>query len=354
MSISSLEINDLSHYYGDISTAKPTINSFTLSLEKGELVGLLGPSGCGKTTLLRLIAGFEKPFSGNIKLNNFLVANSEFSIPPERRGVGMVFQDYALFPHLDAWENICFGLRNKQNHDRAHWLLELLDISDFIHRYPHELSGGQQQRLALARALAPGTSLVLLDEPFSNLDVEVRLKLRSELPQILKSCNASAIIVTHDPHEALAICDRVAVMKDGNLHQCSPPSQLVQEPSTKFVAKFVLQRNLINVNVFENTILTPLGSINKPKGIKAGIKYTLLVDEDSIYIEKAHSGNSKILSREFYGNCWQLRIRCDDQIIRAVYNDYPVPSVGSKCNIRFIEEKWGLLIPGLIKCRLDL
>ena len=215
MSDLHLEITNLSHHYGDRTRSEQTLNSISLSLYKGELLGLLGPSGCGKTTLLRLIAGFEKPSEGSIVFQNQIISTSSFLLPPERRGIGMVFQDYALFPHLNAWDNVCFGLSQSQDNGRASWLMELLGLESLRKRFPHELSGGQRQRLGLARALAPGTSLVLLDEPFSSLDVEVRLRLRNELSRVLKTCSASGILVTHDPQEALGICDRVAIMREG-------------------------------------------------------------------------------------------------------------------------------------------
>jgi ABC-type sulfate/molybdate transport systems ATPase subunit len=157
----------------------------------------------------------------------------------------MVFQDYALFPHLDAWRNACFGLRPRQDRARVQRLLDLLGLAGLERRYPHELSGGQRQRLALVRALAPGNGVVLLDEPFSNLDVEVRLRLRSELPAVLAECGAAALLVTHDPEEALAVCDRVAVLHQGRLHQCASPMELVSRPATAFVGRFVLQGNLL-------------------------------------------------------------------------------------------------------------
>ena len=239
-----VEVRGLWHRYRS-ANSDWTLQGIDLTLEPGELVGLLGPSGCGKTTLLRLIAGFEVPSLGEVRMRGQPVATAQRWLPPERRGVGMVFQDYALFPHLTAWDNTCFGLRPGQDTSRAAWLLELLGLERLIKRYPHELSGGQRQRLALARALAPAPAVVLLDEPFSNLDVEVRLRLRSELPAVLSRCGTSGILVTHDPGEALAICDRVAVMQNGILHQCASPRTLVEAPATPFVGRFVLQGNLL-------------------------------------------------------------------------------------------------------------
>ena len=216
----TVAVRDLWHRY-DGPTGPWTLRGIDLQLAAGELLGLLGPSGCGKTTLLRLIAGFERPSQGTIHLQQRPWRGWPLAAA-ERRGIGMVFQDYALFPHLTAWQNACFGLRPGQDDSRAAWLLELLGLKGLELRYPHQLSGGQKQRLALARALAPAPKLVLLDEPFSNLDVEVRLRLRSELSSVLQVCGATGLIVTHDPGEALAICDRVAVM-DGVLHQCATP-----------------------------------------------------------------------------------------------------------------------------------
>ena len=223
MKNSALLIRNISHTYDKNKNAKLILNSVNLKIQKGELLGLLGPSGCGKTTLLRLIAGFEKPQKGEIFLNDNLISSSESLLSPEKRNIGMVFQDYALFPHLSVYENTKFGLKNKNQEDRIDYLLKVLGIDFLRDRYPHELSGGQKQRLAIARALAPGTSFLLLDEPFCSLDLNVKLRLRSELPNILKSFEASGLMVTHDPEEAMAICDKVAVMNDGFIHQYDTP-----------------------------------------------------------------------------------------------------------------------------------
>ncbi len=347
-----LRIKDICHHYGNEFKTESVLSSINLDLKKGELVGLLGPSGCGKTTLLRLIAGFERPVHGSISIEDKVVATPSYLLPPERRGIGMVFQDYALFPHLDVWKNVCFGLKNNSNKSRAIWLLELLGLKELIHRYPHQLSGGQRQRLALARALAPGPSLVLLDEPFCSLDVQVRQRLRSELSLVLKSCNATALLVTHDPNEALAICDRVAVMCEGELHQCEAPSSIVENPATAFVGQFVLQRNLIPITNESNCYLTPIGPLSKPDQVNSHKVNELIVDESSLQIRTRPDGKGLILSREFFSNRWLLKVEFNNLIFRIWHQLDNPPKAGEKCDVSVRKDKNGILFPGSIKCPL--
>ena len=335
-----VELSGIWHRYsGPAATGDWTLRDINFQLGPGELVGLLGPSGCGKTTLLRLIAGFETPDRGVVRIAGREVAGPQRWLPPERRGVGMVFQDYALFPHLDAWRNACFGLRRGQDSSRAAWLLELLGLKGLEHRYPHELSGGQRQRLALARALAPGCSLVLLDEPFSNLDVEVRLRLRSELPGVLARCGASGVIVTHDPEEALAICDRVAVLESGHLHQCASPQQLVASPATAFVGRFALQSNLLPARWQQGQLSTAFGALAAPAGSALpppsdADDLQVLVSPQGIQLTADDSAEAWVLGREFLGREWLYQVQwgqCRLRLRLPLAHDY---SRGQRCRLQ--------------------
>lgn len=233
-----LSLRHVTQSYGN----KTIVEDLSLQLERGEIGCLLGHSGCGKTTVLRGIAGFEEVNAGEIQLDQNVISRPGYSLPAHAREIGMVFQDYALFPHLNVTDNIRFGLAKQSKsaqQQRVTALLALVGLTEHAQAYPHELSGGQQQRVALARALAPRPRLLLLDEPFSNLDVELRERLGQDVRRILKQENMSALLVTHDQHEAFAMADRIAVMQAGRIVQWDTPYRLYHEPSTRFVADFI-------------------------------------------------------------------------------------------------------------------
>lgn len=235
-----LEVSQLEVRYA--GRAQAAVHGVTLSLKAGDIGVLIGPSGCGKTTLLRAVAGLEPVTGGEIRLTKSVVSSATLSVPPELRRIGMVFQDYALFPHLSVGRNVAFGIHQLPRAEQAARVaevLKLVGLEDSEHRYPHELSGGQQQRVALARALAPRPQLMLLDEPFSNLDVDLRERLAHEVRGILKAAGATALFVTHDQFEAFAIGDVIGVMHEGHLHQWDDAYTLYHRPATRFVADFI-------------------------------------------------------------------------------------------------------------------
>lgn len=272
------------------------VEDINFDLIEGEISCLLGPSGCGKTTILRTIAGFEKPTAGTIKLNDRIISDSANVVPPEKRRIGMVFQDFALFPHLTVEQNIIFGL-NKKNPDtnkkRCNELLKLINLEGSNRKYPHQLSGGQQQRIALARAMAPRPEILLLDEPFSSLDVELREQLAREVRQILKQENITAILVTHDQNEAFAMADKVGLIHNGKLIQWDTPYNLYHKPLTRFAADFVGRGEFIaGEYIGNNQIKTEIGVIHGdvPEHCKPGCILDLLIRPDDI----VHDDNSEI------------------------------------------------------------
>ena len=348
----ALVIENLSHSYDNNKATNLILDSINLKIKDGELLGLLGPSGCGKTTLLRLIAGFEVPKEGRIILNNNEISSSKNIVVPEKRNIGMVFQDYALFPHLNVYDNAKFGLKNKNNLSRIDYLLNVLGINSLKKRYPHELSGGQKQRLALARALAPGTSFLLLDEPFCSLDLNVKLRLRSELPTILRNFNASGLMVTHDPEEAMAICDKVAVMNNGQIVQIDEPSELINNPKTLFVSSFILGNNLLKINFSCGIINTVLGSINNANlQDNSNIKY-LSISPKSISIEKSPKGKGTVIAKEYLGEYFIYKVLVEDIHIRVRTHLTNNIDIGEKCNLNLIKNMQYFLFPGGIKNKI--
>ena len=344
-----LIIDDLHHKYNKQNLSNWILNAINLEIEAGELLGLLGPSGCGKTTLLRLIAGFEFPSKGRITLNEKEISSATRILTPEKRNIGMVFQDYALFPHLTVLENVMFGLKNKNDRSRVDYLLNIVGLENLLSRYPHELSGGQKQRLAIVRALAPGTNFILLDEPFCSLDMHVKLKLRSELPNILRSCNASGLMVTHDPEEAMSICDKVAVMKEGTIHQIDKPINLLENPKTLFVSSFILGNNILNIRKEDNSYFSCLGKINNLDLRSNQNLEFLSISPKFISINRSRNGNAVVISKEFLGEYFMYKVSINGQSLRVRTNINNLLNIGDKCTLTTNKDSFVYLYPGAYK-----
>ncbi len=303
-----LSLDRISHRYG----ARKTVDGLSLSLDLGSICCLLGPSGCGKTTVLRCIAGFERVADGEIRIDGAVVSSRQRHVPPERRRIGMVFQDYALFPHLDVQGNVGFGLRGSaEDRRRVGELLETVGLAAQARSYPHELSGGQQQRVALARALAPRPRLLLLDEPFSNLDVDLREQLAAEVRSVLKANGTTAVFVTHDQHEAFAMADEIAVMADGHIQQLDSAYNLYHQPGNRFVADFigqgvfvdgtVLAPNCLRIEIGDVVQAAPIRFANDASLCAPGSRVDILLRPDDVVHDDASPVRAKVLHKAFRG-----------------------------------------------------
>lgn len=305
----SLQTENLTKHYDDVSA----VENVSLNVKAGEFLTILGPSGCGKTTTLRLIAGFETPTSGKIQIGDKTVADDHQFMPPERRNIGMVFQDYALFPHVNVADNVGFGLRGrgKDKEQRVKRMLSLVGLSEYGHRMPYELSGGQQQRVALARALAPNPDILLLDEPFSNLDTALRSQVRADVREILHETETTAIFVTHDQEEALSLSDEIAVIFHGKLAQVATPHAIYNRPISKQVAQFIGEANFLPANAQGMMATSPLGTV-KLFHEKSG-DVQLMIRPEALRLSVDERGTpAKVLWREFYGHMQRVGIVLDD------------------------------------------
>lgn len=284
---------------------QPVVSEVSFHLHEGEIACLLGPSGCGKTTVLRALAGFNAVEGGEIELYGRVLSASGVHLPPEQRRIGMVFQDYALFPHLTVAQNIAFGLKGLSRKDadtRVSELLSLVQLEGKGQRYPHELSGGQQQRVALARALAPRPDLLLMDEPFSNLDTDLRRHLAREVREILKQQGIPAVLVTHDQEEAFAFSDKVGVLAEGRLHQWDSPYNLYYSPSSPRVAAFVGKGEFIPGTVRDGLLCTDVGNVMLTcNQWQDGDEVQLFVRPHEIVPADAEGAQAQILAKEFLG-----------------------------------------------------
>ncbi len=299
---SVLELRTVSCAY---ETGRPAVQDISFAAREGEILCLLGPSGCGKTTILRAIAGFEPVRSGQLFLSGQLVSSPGVMTPTENRRVGMVFQEYALFPHLRVQDNISFGLRHLARDERAarvQEMLRLTGLEGFERRYPHELSGGQQQRVALARALVQHPVVLLLDEPFSNLDPDMAGRMRQELHDLLRRTKTTTVLVTHDHDEAFAMADRIAVLNQGRLEQFDTPEMIYHLPATPFVADFVGQADFIPGTVSQGMVHTELGEFPDTIECKDGTAVVVMIRPDDVHLIPTKNARSRVLSRQFRGS----------------------------------------------------
>jgi iron(III) transport system ATP-binding protein len=326
----ALVCQGLSKTFGDTQA----LVDFTLSVPEGQIVALLGPSGCGKTTALRLIAGFDAADSGSLAIAGRTVFQGNHSVPPEKRNVGMVFQEGALFPHLTVEQNIAYGLpRGNERKERVNRVLALVGLQDFGHRMPHQLSGGQQQRVALARALAPQPELLLLDEPFSNLDPSLREQVRRDVLEILWASNVTAIFVTHDQEEALFIGDTVAVMHNGRIEQADSPEVIFHEPATRFVAEFIGTVDFLPAWQDQDQLMTEVGSAVWDASHADDVQVEVMMRPDCLNFHPSDDGQGVITSREFRGAFYMYQVSLPSgNTVRCLLPhtfEYPLGSKGN-------------------------
>ncbi|MDP3880547.1 MAG: ABC transporter ATP-binding protein [Dehalococcoidales bacterium] len=314
----------------------PAVDSVDLEVEEGGFLALLGPSGCGKTTLLRLIAGFETPDRGSVEIAGKPVSGRGIFVPPEKRRVGIVFQDYALFPHLSVGDNIAYGLnRSTDRKSRVKEMLSLVGMRDYQSRMPHELSGGEQQRVAIARALAPGPEVLLLDEPFSNLDADLRSRIRSEIKSILARAGATVIFVTHDQEEALFMGDRVGVMNRGKLEQLDTPEAIFHTPATTFVAQFIGTADFLKGQIENGQVATEIGGLPAYHKLPQGTDVRVMIRPDFLDITPAEDGIGEIVDRIFYGMHYIYRVRLPSgATIRSLQHHTRSYPVGARVSFR--------------------
>jgi iron(III) transport system ATP-binding protein len=329
MACSMIRLEGVTKRFG----ATTAVDAASLCVERGEVVALLGPSGCGKTTLLRLIAGFERPDGGMVEVAGRRVGGPGTWVPPEERRVGMVFQDYALFPHLTVAENVGFGLPRRERAGRVRELLRMVGLDGLDRRYPHELSGGQQQRVALARALAPSPELVLLDEPWSNVDPFLRDTLRAEVSEIIRPLGVTVLLVTHDREEAFSLADRIALMRDGTVVQEGTSEEIYFAPVSRWAAEFVGAANVLPGRVVAGLVQTSVGAFaaNGASGLASA---EVLVRPELLELEPDPAGAAEVVGREFRGHDVFYRVLLDGVELVSHRPSTEVVPLGSRVSIR--------------------
>jgi len=320
--------------YGDVEA----VRGVDLEVGRNQIVALLGPSGCGKTTMLRLIAGFERADAGSIAISGRTVTDARARVhtAPESRRVGMVFQDYALFPHLDVAANVAYALGRRPDLSRVTEVLDLVGLAGLEHRRPHELSGGQQQRVALARSLAPSPTVVLLDEPFSNLDAALRAEVRSEVRDLLRGAGVSALLVTHDQDEALSLADEVAVMNAGRIEQVGTPEEVYLSPVTRWAASFLGETNVLPGMARDGSVHTSVIDVPAAPGLSGKVDVLLRPESVNLDVYAAPRGarDAIVVEREYFGHDQVVLLQLDDGLqLRSRRPGYPAWHPGDRVKV---------------------
>jgi iron(III) transport system ATP-binding protein len=330
----TLRLRGLRKSYGDVLA----VDGLDLEIEPGATCALLGPSGCGKTTTLRLIAGLEEPDAGSVEIGDETVSTPQRSLPPERRRIGMVFQDYALFPHLDVAGNVGYGLGRRPDGERVEAMLATVGLGGLGGRHPHELSGGQQQRVALARALIAEPQAVLLDEPFSNLDAGLREKVRREVREILEAQGVTSVFVTHDQEEALSVADVVAVVNEGRIEQVGTPEEVYSRPATRWVAGFLGEIEVLPGTARDGAVECELGNLHHRDGLEGEVD--VLIRPESLAVgtvepaDRRGSQEATVVARNFYGHDQLLELRLPSgRVVRARRLGFPAWHPGDRVRV---------------------
>ena len=338
--MTGLAFRHVSHRYGDV----PALTDLSFEIDDGEVCCLVGPSGCGKTTALRVAAGLETLQQGEIQIGDRLVAGPGVDVPPEKRCVGLVFQDFALFPHMTVADNVAFGLRGRDSATRKRLTGEFLDLvglADYAAKYPHMLSGGEQQRVALARALAPQPGVILLDEPFSGLDVRLREEVREETLAILRRAGATALVVTHDAEEAMYMGDRIAVLQRGHLVQLGRPDQVYRRPQSAFVAKFLGDVNWLHGTVTNEVAESAIGPV-AAAGMVNGERVDVLIRPEGLHLCRdpgAEGREAKVVANHLLGHSSLVVLKLDqgEEVRARIAGDRP-PAPGDNVRIRIEDD----------------
>ncbi len=335
----TIRLTDVTKRFDDVVA----VDAATLAVDRGEILALLGPSGCGNTTLLRTIAGFEQPERGAVELGGRVVSDASRWVPPEHRRVGMVFQDYALFPHLTVAQNVGYGLARRERRSRVPGLLATVGLSGLAARYPHQLSGGQQQRVALARALAPAPDIVLLDEPWSSVDPQLRQELRDEVTAILRPLGVTVVLVTHDREEAFSLADRIALMRDGRIVQTGSPEGLYRRPATRWAAEFVGPANVLHGSTDHGRVHTVLGTV--PAARVDGEPVGVVVRPELLSLARDPAGAGHVVGREFRGHDVVYRLRVEDVELVAQRPSTESVEVGERVRVTVLDEERVVVLP---------